>query len=70
MKGEYGMTKNSMGIKIDNIEEAENIKRVLESEIFRKEVLGACSWSNFRIDWMLFTYFKKDWWKEFILQPI
>ena len=23
-------------------------------------------WSNFRIDWRLFTYFKKDFWKEFI----
>ena len=74
MKGKYGMTQHSMGITVNNIEEAENIKRVLESEIFRKEVLDACSWSNFQIDWRLFTYFKKDFWKEFIhlfiLQPI
>jgi hypothetical protein len=22
-------------------------------------------WSNFRIDWRLFTFLKKDFWKEF-----
>jgi hypothetical protein len=23
-------------------------------------------WSNFQIDWKLFSYLKKDFWKEFI----
>ena len=41
------------------------LKKVLESLEFKK-VLESCSWSNYQIDWRLFTYFKKDFWKEFM----
>ena len=47
------------------IEEAKNIEKCLKSDKF-SEVLNSCLWSNFMIDWRLFTYFKKDFWKEFI----
>jgi len=59
MDGKYGMTHHSMAIKIDNEEEGKDIKNAIESEKF-KDVLKACSWSTYRIDWRLFTYFKKD----------
>ena len=29
-----------------------------------KNILKACSWSNFQIDWRLFTYFKKLFYME------
>lgn len=61
--GKYGMTQHAMGIQIDNMNEGSEIKRVIESKEF-KEILDACSWSNYQIDWRLFTYFKKDFWKE------
>jgi hypothetical protein len=35
------------------------------SNVFKK-FIDACSWSNYQIDWRLFTYLKKDFWKEFI----
>ena len=53
------MTESSMGIVVKNKSEAEKLKKVLESNEFQ-DILNACSWSNFRIDWRLFTYFKKD----------
>jgi hypothetical protein len=65
MEGKYGMSENSMAIKVDNIEEAINIKKALLSNNF-KEIIKSCIMGNFRIDWRLFNEFKKDFWKEFI----
>jgi hypothetical protein len=64
-KGEYGMTQNAFGIKVNSMEEAENIKRAIESDKF-KEIIKATKWSNFQTDWRMFKYFKKDFWKEFV----
>jgi hypothetical protein len=63
IEGIYGMTQHSMGIKILNLEEGEKIKKYIESDMF-KNILKACSWSNFQIDWRLFTYFKKSFYME------
>ena len=65
INGDYGLTQHSIGIKIYNIEEGDNIKKAIETEKF-KDILLSCSWSNYQIDYILFTYFKKDFWKEFI----
>jgi len=63
--GKYGMTQGAIGIEIDNINDGKNIKQALLTKDF-KDILTACSWGNFRIDWRLFTYFQKKFWKEFI----
>jgi hypothetical protein len=65
MHGEYGMSEHSMGIEITSLEEANKIKQCLVSDEFNF-IINSCSWSNFMIDWRLFTYFKKDFWKEFV----
>jgi len=65
LNGDYGMTQGSIGIKITDLNEGLNIKSALLSKQF-KEFLDACNWGNFRIDWRLFTYLKKDFWKEFL----
>ena len=65
MKGEYGMSPHAMGILIENMEEGKNIKKAIESTKF-KQLLDSCSWSNFMIDWNIFTYFRKDFWRDFI----
>ena len=65
INGEYGMTQHSIGIKIDTLEEGEEIKEIIESIKF-KDIIESCSWSNYQIDWRLFTYFKKDFYKELI----
>ena len=64
--GKYGITQHSMAI-VDDIKNLENIKKALECKSF-KDVLNACSWSNFSIDWRMFLSFKKDFWKEFITE--
>lgn len=64
--GKYGMTQDSFGIIIKSYNEGENILRAIKSEKFIKLLKNSCSWSNFRIDWRLFTYLKKDFWKGFI----
>lgn len=63
--GNYGMTQGSMGIIIKDKYEGEKIKKALLSEKFNN-IIKACMWGNYRIDWRLFTYFKKDFWEEFI----
>lgn len=65
INGEYGLTQHSIGIKIYNMEEGNNIKQVIESEKF-KDILLSCSWSNYQIDYNFFKHLKKDFWKEFI----
>jgi hypothetical protein len=55
----------SIAIRTSDLIEAENIKKALLSENFKK-VLKACVWSNFRVEWNLFRYIKKDFWKEFV----
>jgi len=65
MKGEYGMTQGAMALKVESFEEAVNIRKALLSHKF-SEFLKTVMWSNFQIDWRLFLYLKKDFWKEFI----
>lgn len=63
LKGEFGLTQGTMAIPISSKKEGEQIKKVIESDEFRN-ILEACSWGNFRIDWRLFTYLKKDFYKD------
>ncbi|MFK5970420.1 MAG: hypothetical protein QM487_09910, partial [Candidatus Marithrix sp.] len=65
LDGQYGMTQGAMAIVCSEIVEAENICKALQSEEFTK-VIKSCMFSLFRIDWQLFTYFRKDFWKEFV----
>ena len=65
MEGKYGMSENSMAIKVDNINEAKNIKKIMLSDNFKKAI-KSCIIGNFRIDWRLFKDFRKDFWKEFL----
>jgi hypothetical protein len=65
MDGKYGMTHHSIGIKVENIEEATNISKVIESRKFDK-IIQSCSYSLFGIDWNIFKELKKDFWKEYI----
>ena len=65
IKGELGVTPGAMGIAISSKTEGEQIKGALESDKFN-EFLKACRWSNFRIDYRMFKYFRKDFWKEFV----
>lgn len=62
-RGEYGITCCAFGLKIDD--NFIKIKNALLSNEFQ-DITNSCSWSNYRIDWRLFTYFKKEFWKEFI----
>lgn len=65
MDGKYGMTQQAMAIGVANIDEARKLESVLTSDNFT-DILKSCSWSNYRIDWRMFTYFKKDFWKAFV----
>jgi hypothetical protein len=65
VNGDYGMTQGAIGIKINSIEEGNSIKNALLSDKFSK-FTESVMWSNFRVDWRIFTNLKKDFWKEFI----
>jgi hypothetical protein len=61
LDGKYGMTQGAMAIVINNKTDGEKLAKFLKSNYF-KNILRACSWGGFRIDWRLFTYFKRDFW--------
>ena len=65
INGKYGLTQEAIGIKIKNAKEGEQLKKALLSDEF-KEVLKAMSFSNYRIDWRMFKYFKSDFYKDFL----
>lgn len=65
-KGEYGTTSHAMAIPISSQEEGEQIKKAIESKAFNDLLQKSLRWSQFQIDWRMFRYFRKDFWKEFI----
>jgi len=74
IEGKYGMTQGAIGLKIqralcenNNLEaEAQQMKCVLESPEFHT-ILDAMSFSNFRIDWRTFLYFRPDFYKKVLV---
>lgn len=62
MDGIYGMSEHAIGIKISSENEGNEIINFLKSNYFQN-ILKSCIWSNFQIDRVLFTYFRKDFWK-------
>ena len=64
-EGKYGMCQNIFGIYVETNEQAKKICEALNSDKF-KEILTATKWNNFNIDYKMFKYFRKDFWKEFI----
>jgi len=69
LSGEYGMTQQAMAIPIDNEKEAKLVEAAINTPAFQS-VITATKWSNFRIDWRMFKFFKKGWWKEFVSEPL
>jgi hypothetical protein len=63
--GNLSMTHICMAIKVDTDEMAYGIKQALESVEF-SNILKACCWSTFRIDYNMFTSFKKYWFKQYV----
>ena len=63
--GKYGLTDHSFGLKVDTKKEAQQIKKTLDSDKFAT-FLKKCTWSNFGIEWRVFKYFRKDFWKDFV----
>ena len=58
----YCLTEHAIGI-IDKEKNLDKILKILKSDKM-KRILKACLWGNFQIDWRLFTYFKKDFYKK------
>ena len=64
-KGKYGMSQNNFGILINSKEEGDDIIKAINSEKFQI-ILSSTTWGNFQIEWRIFKYFKKNWWREFV----
>lgn len=58
--GTYGMTQHAMAIPTTT--DFDDIAAFLLSDRFQR-ILKACSWSNYMIDWRLFTHLKPQFWK-------
>ena len=62
--GDLLLSEHAMGIPIINNNEKE-MYECIKSDKF-KDFIKSCMWSNFQIDWRLFTYLKKNFYIEFI----
>lgn len=65
VEGKFGMTQHAIGIQIVSKEEGEKLSKILESDEFN-DILKSLSFSNYQIDWRIFTYFKHDFYKYFL----
>jgi hypothetical protein len=65
IEGKYGITHGAMGIEITYINNANDVCTAITSNAF-KDLTKSCNYSSFRIDWNIFKYFKRDFWKDFI----
>jgi len=63
--GEYGQSEQVLGIKVSSNSEAESIVDAIKSEKFSK-IVESTKWSNFRTDYRMFKYFRRDFWKDFV----
>ena len=59
------MTQGAFAIKVKNDQEAANIIKAINSDAFQK-ILKSTKWGAFNIEWRMFKYFRKDFWKDFI----
>jgi hypothetical protein len=63
-EGKYGMTQGAIGLPICDGYGLQ-MKQALESCYFQT-ILDAMSFSNFRIDWRMFLYFRPDFYKKIL----
>jgi hypothetical protein len=66
MEGKYGMTHCAMAIQIETLEEGEKICKAITSPKFTELMKTSCILSSFRIEWSIFSQFRKSFYKEFI----
>ena len=57
------MTECAMAIPIKNQKDGDKLKTYLMSDAF-KIIRSSCLWGNFRVDWRMFKYFKKGFWRD------
>jgi hypothetical protein len=61
-RGEYGTTQGAFAIPIEDEMDGERLIAFLTSNEFG-EVIKACTWGNYRIDWMLFGGLREGFWR-------
>ena len=61
-EGKYGMTQGAMAIPFSTKKEGLRIKKSIESPEFDR-IIKAMSFGNFRIDWRIFLFMKRDFYK-------
>jgi uncharacterized FlaG/YvyC family protein len=63
LEGKYGITEHAMALPVRDSADTIQAKEFLTSEKFQN-ILSSCRWSNFQIDWRLFTHFKEGFWRD------
>jgi hypothetical protein len=64
-EGKYGMTQNLFGIPIKTKKQGDDIVKAVNSEDFNS-ILKATKWATYAIDYKLFKYFNKEFYKHFL----
>jgi hypothetical protein len=62
--GVYGLTNHTIGIQVSTDNEARKILNALQSQKF-SNTLQCLLWSQYQIDWRIFTQFKRTWYEHF-----
>jgi len=62
VSGEYGLTHNCFGLGVRDGDDAEELVRFLQSEVFERVMRGCC-WSVFRLDHGVFSSLREGFWR-------
>ena len=60
MEGAFAMTQGAIAIEVITHAEATHLAEILVSNQFKK-MMNYCSFSSYRINWLVFADFKKSW---------
>ena len=65
-RGEYGMTQNSFGLVIHSEQEGNLIVAAMNTAKFKK-IVAATKWgTNAMVEWRMFKYIRRDFWRHFV----
>jgi len=65
INGEYGQTQHAISVEVSEID-VDNVYKALTSRKFNEEIIDSIKWCGFQLDFRIFKYFKKNWWREFV----
>jgi hypothetical protein len=63
MDGSYGMDRDVFGIRINSEEEGREMIKAIETDYFKKDILGSVLWGQFRVEYKFFKQLRSNFYR-------